>query len=293
MNPLDTCMDMWNHHPRNHVIKGVVFMFAGIIGMGADILLFYTPRIQPLSSDRLVPPAYISPTPTLDIPVDTQFTTYNDVILKAQFSYPSTWVTKTEGDRNDWRVIVSDQQAPYFAVQFRRINNYIYSVDEYINRQFRQLTGIKVVDYEVSGISYREVTGDPGVTMCYLYTAEDNAIYEITIMSGLKDKANPTVARNLKLADMMVRSFEFQSTIDTTKIKVDLQQIRAALEMYLVDNGSYPATLSQLAPTYIPAVPENPYTFYHYVYTPYNVITPTYTIKTNLPDGSEYEVSNP
>ena len=112
-------------------------------------------------------------------------------------------------------------------------------------------------------------------------------------MSGLKDKANPTVARNLKLADMMVRSFEFQSTIDTTKIKVDLQQIRAALEMYLVDNGSYPATLSQLAPTYIPAVPENPYTFYHYVYTPYNVITPTYTIKTNLPDGSEYEVSNP
>ncbi len=286
-------MNMWNHHPRNHVIKGVVFMFAGIIGMGAVILLFYTPRIQTRRSDRLVPPTNISPTPSIDIPVDTQFTTYNDVTLKAQFSYPSTWVTKTEGDRNDWRVIVSDQQQPYFAVQFRRIHNYIYSVDEYINRQFRQFSGIQVVDYDVSGITYREVTGDPGVTMYYLYTAEDNAIYEIAIMSGLKDKTNPTVARNLKLADMMVRSFEFQSTIDTSKIKVDLQQIRAALEMYLVDNGSYPDNLDQLVPVYIPYIPTSPYKNYEYNYEPYNGLTMTYTITADLPDGTTYQVSSP
>lgn len=293
MNPLDKYMDMWNHHPRNHVIKGVVFMVAGVIGIGAVILLFYMPRIQPRRSNKLVPPTYISPTPSADIPVDMQFSSYNDITLKAQFSYPSTWVTKTEGDRNDWRVIVSDQQPPYFAVQLRRINNYIYSVDGYINSQFKQFSGIQVVDYDISGITYREVTGDPGITMYHLYTAQDNAIYEIAVMSAIKDKTIPAVVSKLKLADMIVRSFEFQSDVDMAKIKVDLQQLRAALEMYLVDKGSYPDNLDQLVPVYIPYIPTSPYKYYDYNYEPYNGLTTTYTITAYLPDGTTYQVSSP
>ena len=293
MDTFDKFVDIWKHHPQNHMVKGMVFLFTGIIGIGAVIILFYTPRIPSRTSTKLVPPTTISPAPEMDIPVSTQFVQYNDETLKAQFSYPANWITKTEGDRKDWRVIVSDQQQPYFAVQFRRIECNIYSVDEYIRLQFRQFPEIQVSDYEVSGIQYRMVTGDPGVTMYYLYTSQDNGIYEIAIMSAVKDKSNKSTARNLKLAEMTVRSFIFQSTVDTNKIKVDLQQIRAALEMYLVDNGSYPETLSQLAPKYIPFVPENPYTFYQYEYEPFNTITPTYNIKTLLPDGTEYTVNNP
>lgn len=293
MNPLDKYMDMWNHHPRNHVIKGVVFMFAGVIGIGAVILLFYLPQVPKRKSTGMLPPNLISPTPEADISLSTQFVTYNDTTLKAQFSYPSTWVTKTEGDRKDWRVIVSDQQSPYFAVQFRRIENSTHTLDEYIRRQFLRFPEIQMSTYHVSGISYRKVTGDPGLTMYYLYTTEDNAIYEIAVMSAEKDKNNTFVSRNLKLAEKTIQSLVFQSTYDTTKIKVDFQQLRAALEMYLADNGSYPENLEMLVPTYIPVLPHHPYPYYRYVYESYNVITPTYTIKTFLPDRTEYEVANP
>ena len=292
MDTFDKFVDIWKHHPQNHMVKGMVFLFTGIIGIGAVIILFYTSRIPSRTSTKLVPPTSMSPTPETDISISTPFVSYVDETLQAQFSYASHWVTKTEGDRKDWRVIVSDQQQQYFAVQFRRIENNIYSVDEYIRLQFRQFPEIQVSDYEVSGIHYRMVTGDLGITMYYLYTSQDNGIYEIAILSSVKDKSNKSIVRNLKLAEMTIRSFIFQSTVDMYKIKVDLQQIRAVLEMYYLDNnGTYPRVLSQLVPRYMQHIHTNPVSTQEYAYsltTPYN-----YLIETYLPDGSYYSVTNP
>lgn len=50
--------------------------------------------------------------------------------------------------------------------------------------------------------------------------------------------------------------------------KVDLEQIRAALELYRSDqpNGNYPASTADLSPTYLSIVPTDPSTSTAYTY---------------------------
>lgn len=49
------------------------------------------------------------------------------------------------------------------------------------------------------------------------------------------------------------------------KRRADLEQARAALEMYRTDNGEYPASLSELAPEYLNELPDDPkdYSYYY------------------------------
>lgn len=89
------------------------------------------------------------------------------------------------------------------------------------------------------------------------------------------------------------------------KRQADLEQIRAALEMYRADNSTYPATgsLSSLTPTYIQSIPNDPrcpsgvcatgFTDYSYASCASTPCT-TYTLTTTLEvDSSTYTRTQP
>ncbi len=48
-----------------------------------------------------------------------------------------------------------------------------------------------------------------------------------------------------------------QKSRDTVRVQ-NIKQIQNALELYRVANGSYPATLAELAPTHIESIPSDP-----------------------------------
>lgn len=52
-----------------------------------------------------------------------------------------------------------------------------------------------------------------------------------------------------------------------TKIKYDLNAVQQSLEMYKVENGTYPATLDSLVPDFLPAIPTHPDTDAQYTYS--------------------------
>lgn len=72
--------------------------------------------------------------------------------------------------------------------------------------------------------------------------------------------------------------------------KVDLENLRAALELYRNNdiNGSYPQTVDALTPTYIKTLPTDPQTTTAYTYTPTcdtnttPVLCSTYTVQATL-----------
>ncbi len=70
------------------------------------------------------------------------------------------------------------------------------------------------------------------------------------------------------------------------KRKADIEQIRAALEMYRADdvNGRYPSSLSSLTPDYIKTLPEDPVSGYNYKYN--RLITTTYCLCAYLESSS-------
>ena len=83
------------------------------------------------------------------------------------------------------------------------------------------------------------------------------------------------------------------------KRKADIEQIRAALEMYRADdvNGYYPANLSSLTPTYIQTLPAPPKAGdcgsgnYNDCYT--RTGSSQYTITITLEAGGSYSKTNP
>ncbi len=73
--------------------------------------------------------------------------------------------------------------------------------------------------------------------------------------------------------------------------KQDISELQPALELYLVDNKSYPKDLSFLVPKYIKEIKQNPYTHKQYEY---NLIGQNkYTLSTQLPDGTIYTITSP
>ena len=71
------------------------------------------------------------------------------------------------------------------------------------------------------------------------------------------------------LATIAVASFtRVQKQARDTKRKGDMQTLATSLQAYFTENNSYPASLSELAPTYIPSIPTPPgggsYTAYSY-----------------------------
>ncbi len=75
-----------------------------------------------------------------------------------------------------------------------------------------------------------------------------------------------------------------------TKRKADLEQIRAALEMYRTENGLYPATKEALETDYIKDLPTDPKSYtYYYVR---NVSTYAYTLDAYLEGGGTDTADN-
>ena len=74
----------------------------------------------------------------------------------------------------------------------------------------------------------------------------------------------------------------------TSESKANLSVVESALERYYVDNGSYPADLTPLAPSYVVAVPTNgwgnPFT-----YTPSPATAPYTSYTLTDPDTGLYK----
>lgn len=97
----------------------------------------------------------------------------------------------------------------------------------------------------------------------------------------------------------------YASSARDARRKVDVEEMRSALELYRSDqaNASYPlaSNLSNLVPTYIREIPVDPITDVEYSYTPLpdspactnlagNLCT-SYQITANLEDGTTYTVT--
>lgn len=71
---------------------------------------------------------------------------------------------------------------------------------------------------------------------------------------------------------IVIGSFAYDSTkvrARDSRRKQDMEAIKAALELARQDaSGSYPSSLSSLAPAYIKIVPKDPKTTSDYIYTP-------------------------
>ena len=84
--------------------------------------------------------------------------------------------------------------------------------------------------------------------------------------------------------------FNLGGKANDSKIKSDIAQLRAALEIYYADNGVYPETLEELVDANIMKdIPTNPKTDKPY---DYDKDGDNYTVFTTLNDGSLYEVDN-
>ncbi len=73
--------------------------------------------------------------------------------------------------------------------------------------------------------------------------------------------------------------------------KSDMGELQSALELYLVDNKSYPTNLSFLTPKYIQEIKSNPFTHKQYEYD--LIGQNKYTLSTQLPDETIYTVTSP
>lgn len=70
------------------------------------------------------------------------------------------------------------------------------------------------------------------------------------------------------------------------RAKADMREIQTALEQYKIDNDEYPAALTDLAPTYLAAVPTNPVGG-QYTYTPAGTPPQTYTLSYTLQNTND------
>ncbi len=55
-------------------------------------------------------------------------------------------------------------------------------------------------------------------------------------------------------------------SIDCDKINIDGTRLMLAIELFKAESGEYPATLTDLAPAYLPAIPSDPFTAKPYIY---------------------------
>ncbi|HUD03147.1 MAG TPA: hypothetical protein VMR46_04035, partial [Candidatus Paceibacterota bacterium] len=83
---------------------------------------------------------------------------------------------------------------------------------------------------------------------------------------------------------IMVSLSSAQSKGRDAKRVADIRTIQLALEEYYNDNGNYPTALSQLAPTYIAAIPTDPSNSgTSYLYSAYNAVNNPVCGSTNKP----------
>jgi general secretion pathway protein G len=78
---------------------------------------------------------------------------------------------------------------------------------------------------------------------------------------------------------------------DTRRI-ADVKQLQLALALYFDSNASYPVTLSQLAPTYIAAIPTDPVGGGNYAYSPIGTGTGNTTCSSYHLGATLEELSN-
>ncbi len=74
----------------------------------------------------------------------------------------------------------------------------------------------------------------------------------------------------------------------TSESKANLAVVESALERYYLDNGSYPANLTPLVPSYVVAVPTNGWD-HPFTYTPSPATPPHTSYTLTDPDTSLYK----